>query len=225
MKRLVFFCALAVFVAVLASWSWKPAAAISVQAASPQQTPDISPQDVPVYVQNFELDVLRPTTPRKPPRNPAEPEPDPAALANHIVDLMATKLVADLRKAGYPAHRLRPGQPRPSSGVEIRGIFVEVDDQNHWRRAVIRTGDDTGQMQAMVAVENLARLPLALYEIAPLPGNDDKPGAVITLSAYLPMQKYDADKSGDEDIFGRAASQIVSDLAAFVQKNAEALQQ
>jgi len=54
------------------------------------------------------------------------------------VELMSTKLVMALQKAGYSATRMHAGDPRPDSGVQIRGLFAEVDNENHWRRAVIR---------------------------------------------------------------------------------------
>ena len=105
-----------------------------------------------------------------------KPQDDPQKLANHLVELMSTKLVAALQKAGYSAVRMRGGDARPDSGVQIRGLFAEVDSENHWRRAVIRTATDNGKMQALVAVANLAKPDQALYEIANLPGNEDKPG-------------------------------------------------
>src|SRR5690242_21074173 len=132
---------------------------------------------VPVYVANFELDVApflpapRRAVPAPNPSQPgAKPEPlDPGQLARHVVDTMATKLVAALQNAGYSAQRRQPADGRPDYGVQIRGIFTEVDGQNHWTRAVIRSVSDNGKMNAMVAVGNLARPDQVLYEIANLP--------------------------------------------------------
>jgi hypothetical protein len=128
-----------------------------------------------------------------------------------------------LQQAGFPAERLLPGHARPSTGIQIRGIFAEVDSQNHWRRAVIRTGEDTGTMQAMVAVANLAKPDQALYEIARLPGNSNRPGAVITFSPYVPLQKYDLNKDADDAAVGKIATRIVADLAALLARNPAAL--
>ena len=186
---------------------------------------------VPIYVANFELDVVPlPPGQRRPAPvpNPLQPgwrpePPDPAEQASHLVDTMATKLVAALQKAGYPAQRLRPGDGRPDNGVQIRGVFAEVDNQNHWRRAVIRTGEDKGKINAMVAVSNLARPDQALYEIAPLPGNTNKPGAVITLSPYLPLEKFELDKDSDENALARIAFRVAADLDALLSKNPAAL--
>lgn len=230
--------AVAMSAAVLASVGLKRAAApiagSQVQAADPSSPP---PKIVPVYVSNFELDVV-PLSPAQKlalaaansakGANPAQPgstqePPDPAKQASHLVDLMATKLVAALEKAGYPARRLRPGEGRPNDGVAIRGIFTEVDNENHWRRAVIRTGADTGKIEAMVALANLARPDQALYEIAHLPGNTNRPGAVITLSPYVPLQKYDVAKDAGEELFAKVASRVVADLTDFLKSNPAAL--
>lgn len=154
-----------------------------------------------------------------------KPQDDPQKLANHLVELMSTKLVAALQKAGYSAVRMRGGDARPDSGVQIRGLFAEVDSENHWRRAVIRTATDNGKMQALVAVANLAKPDQALYEIANLPGNEDKPGAVITLSPYVPMTKHELSKDANEDVFKGIAPRVVNDLTELLQRNPFAIPQ
>ena len=196
-----------------------------------QASTDDPPKKVPVYVTNFELDVVplppgqRAAQAANPSRPGAttEPPPDPAKLASHLVDTMATKLVEALQKSGHSAQRLQPGQGRPDNGVQIRGIFAEVDSENHWRRAVIRSGSDTGAMNALVAVANLAKPDQALYEIAHLPGNTNRPGAVITLSPYVPLEKFDINKNADDKAFAGIAVRVVADLDALLRKNPAAL--
>jgi hypothetical protein len=107
--------------------------------------------------------------------------------------------------------------------VAIRGLFAEVDDENHWRRALIRTATDSGKMEALVVVANLAKPDQALYEIAHLPGNDNIPGAVITLSPYVPLTKFDVSKDAKEDVFQRIAPQVVNDLTALLSANPAAI--
>jgi hypothetical protein len=184
-------------------------------------------KNVPVYVANFELDVApfspapRRAVPAPNPSQPgAKPEPlDPGQLARHVVDTMATKLVAALQDAGYPAKRLQRNDSRPNNGVQIRGIFAEVDSLNHWTRAVIRSASDNGKMNAMVAVGNLARPDQALYEIANLPGNADRPGAIITFSPYIPLERFELSKDSDDKAFAGIASRVVADLDSLLSKN------
>ena len=230
MKTRVILCALVILGGLLFSFSSRRTAATPVAAQTQSPWSD-DPAKVPVYVSNFEIDVapasreqrLAAAAANARPGVKIEQPPDPFQQAGWLVDVVAAKLVSELEKAGYPAKRLRREDDRPPEGVEIRGLFVEVDSQNHWRRAVIRTGVDTGKMEAMVAVANLARPEQALYEIAPLPGNEDKPGAVITLSPYVPLQKYDLYKDADDNAMADVAAQVVEDLTALLGQNPTAV--
>lgn len=193
-----------------------------------------APSDKPtVYVSDFDLDVL----PADAARNPSTATPSPASAdarkqadearkqAAHMVDLMAANLVQALQKAGYTAVRLHAGDARPDHGVRIRGIFAEVDKENHWRRAVIRGAADFGKIEALVSVANLDKPDQAIYEIANLPGNANKPGAVITLSPYVPLAKFDFDKDAPEEAFQKTAAHIVNDVTALLNANPAAVSQ
>lgn len=178
-----------------------------------------SPPKPTVYVSDFDIDV-------EPPQAGAqEPEDDPRKLAGHLVELMSTKLVVALQKAGYSATRMHVGDALPDKGVQIRGLFAEVDEENHWRRAVIRSATDSDKMEALVAVANLSKPQQALYEIANLPGNEDRPGAVITLSPYVPLTKYDLSKDADENVFKGIAPRVVNDLTDLLTRNPAAMTQ
>src|SRR3981189_2330307 len=104
--------------AILLSANWSVGDA-SARRGRPQ-APTAGPKP-PVYVSDFQIDVL-------PPAGSAaqKPENDPQKLATHIVELMSTKLLIALQKAGYPAARMRGGDARPDSGVQIRGLCAEV---------------------------------------------------------------------------------------------------
>jgi hypothetical protein len=205
---------LALIAGMLLSCTWSLGDASALRRLP--QTPTSEPKPT-VYVSDFQIDVL-------PPRPRAQkPQDDPQELASHIVELMSTKLMAALQKAGYPAVRMHAGDARADHGVQIRGLFAEVDSENHWRRAIIRSTADTGRMQALVAVANLTKPDQALYEIAPLPGNEDKPGAVITLSPYVPLTKYELSKDANEDVFKGIAARVVNDLTELLQRNPAAI--
>ncbi|HXN53296.1 MAG TPA: DUF4410 domain-containing protein [Candidatus Acidoferrum sp.] len=203
---------------LMSNWHGLEFAEASAAAKGPQ-TPT-SPPKPTVYVSDFEIDVLP-----SPQSGAPKPEEDPGKQASRLVELMSTKLVAALQKAGYTAVRMHAGDARPDSGVQIRGLFAEVDNENHWRRAVIRTATDSGKMEALVAVANLAKPEQALYEIAHLPGNEPKPGAVITLSPYVPLTKFDLSKDANEDVFQKIAPRIVNDLTDLLNANPLAIPQ
>jgi hypothetical protein len=198
----------------------------NITAKEPQTATSSKPT---VYVSDFEIDALPSESGNRmaavPQAGAQAPDDNPQKQASRLVELMSTKLLAALRKAGYAAVRLQAGAARPDSGVLIRGLFAEIDNENHWRRAVIRTAGDSGKMQALVSVGNLAKPDQALYEIANLPGNENKPGAVITLSPYVPLAKFDLSKDANEEVFKGIAPRIVSDLTTLLNNNPSAMSQ
>lgn len=187
----------------------------SAPAAASQTTAPLTKP--PVYVSDFVIDVVPEQS------GVQKPEDDPRKLASHLVELMSTRLVVALQKAGYSATRIRAGDARPESGVQIRGLFAEVDNENRWRRAVIRSATDSGKMEALVTVANLSKPEQALYEVAQLPGNEDKPGALITLSPYVPLTKFDLSKDADENVFKAIAPRVVNDLNDLLNRNPAAV--
>jgi Domain of unknown function (DUF4410) len=199
------------------------AAAKELQMATPATT-------LTVYVSDFEIDVVASESKNRtgataPRPGTKAPDDDARKQAGRLVELMSTKLVAALQKAGYTAVRMQVGAARPDSGVGIRGLFAEVDSENHWHRALIRTAGDSGKMQAVVSVANLAKPDQALYDIANVPGNEDKPGAMITLSPYVPLTKFDLNKDAKEEVFRTVAGRIVNDLTSFLNANPHAISQ
>ncbi len=214
--------------ALLFTPNWYVLEFANFRAAAKEPQADTSSKPT-VYVSDFEIDVVASEsgnrTDSAAQAGARAPEDDPRILASRLVELMSTKLVAALRKAGYTAVRMQPSAARPDSGVRIRGLFAEIDNENHWRRAVIRTATDSGKMQALVSVANLAKPDQALYEIANVPGNENKPGAMITLSPYVPLMKFDLRKDANEDVFKSIAPRIVNDLTALLNANPAAMSQ
>src|SRR6266849_206361 len=205
------------------------AAAVFTQDAAPAATP-VSPPQVAatsatmpaVYVSDFDLDVLPANADGNAPTAPqaaAKQAEEARKLASRLVDRMAANLILALGKDGYIAVHLRPGDARPDEGLRILGVFAEVDNENHWRRAVIRSGSESGKIQLLISVANLTKPDQALYEIAHLPGNESTPGAVITLSPYVPLAKFDLEKDAPEEAFQKTAARIVNDVTALLNAN------
>jgi Domain of unknown function (DUF4410) len=198
----------------------KPAAA-TAQAADKSKV---------IYVSDFELDVAGAKEPKTATAGNATPAADPdakkddgpAEQASKLVDLMSVTLVKELEKAGYSVHRLRLGEARPADGVKIHGIFAEPDDQNRLRRAVIGDGSGPGKMELFVGLSNLARPEQALYAVAD-PKAENKPGAVITVSSYAPVAKFEMEKNATEKTIKDTASTIVADLTLLLNANIAAM--
>jgi hypothetical protein len=200
------------------------------------QTNDAAQNDSPeksriVYVSDFELQAL--TDDDKTSPAPAEPSgskneeklEDSAEQASRLVDVMSTTLVKELQKAGYTAIRKQPGDTRPAEGLEIRGIFAESDEQNRLRRAVIGNESGNARMELFVGVENLARPEQPLYAVADPKSNERQQGAVITVTAYAPVAKFEVDKNATDKAVNDTAATIVADLNTLLNANIAALTQ
>jgi hypothetical protein len=74
-----------------------------------------------------------------------------------LVDLASTTLVKILEQEGYSARRLPYSASAPDSGVVLRGVFAQVDENSGLRRAVIGGLATDAKMQLFVGVGNLAR--------------------------------------------------------------------
>ena len=188
-----------------------------------------------VYVSDFELDALgangklEKSVPAIPPSAAAQLDPKreqgPVEKAGRLVDFMSATLVKELEKAGYSAHRLRPGETRPTDGIRISGIFGEPDEQNRLRRAVIGTITGDGKMALFVGISNLARPDQALYTAADPRNAENKAGATITVSSYAPVAKFEIEKNTTEKQVKDTATGIVADLSALLSANVAALTQ
>ncbi len=210
-------------------------------APAPQQSPQPS-TDAPadkskvVYVSDFDLDVPNPAAEKNggadknapssiPAAAAAQPDEKkqegPAEQARKLVDTMSSTLVQELEKAGYTAHRMRPGQTRPEEGIQVKGVFTEPDEENHLRRAVIGDGS-VGKMALFVGIGNLARPDQPLYSVVDLKGSENgenEPGAMINVSAYAPVAKFEMQKNATEKAVKDTAAAIVADLTVLLNTN------
>jgi hypothetical protein len=205
------------------------------QTTQPQTVAPAPDKSKIVYVADFELDAvnadgkLEKSVPAIPPSAAPQFDPKreqgPVEQAGRLVDFMSTTLVKELEKAGYTAHRLRPGETRPTDGIRISGIFGEPDEQNRLRRAVIGTITGDGKMSLFVGIGNLARPDQALYSGADPTSSENKAGTVITVSAYAPVAKFEIEKNTTEKAVKDTADGIVADLTALLTANVVALTQ
>jgi hypothetical protein len=216
-------------VATPAQEETRPAAVPQQQAAEPS-----GDKSKIVYVSDFELDVPdsagRNTVDKSAPSGtPASPVPadtrkedGPAEQANKLVEFMSATLVKELQKAGYTARRLRPNEARPDEGIQVKGVFTEPDAENHLRRAVMGNVASVGKMALFVGVGNLARPDQALYAVVDPKGSENgenKPGAMISVSAYAPVAKFEMPKNVTEKAVKDTAAAIVADLTQLLNAN------
>jgi hypothetical protein len=145
-----------------------------------------------VYVADFDLDAADikgdPTALPPPPKLPGPlggvlpPPPgapkDPAEVARELVDTMSEALVKNLTKAGLTACRLPTGEPLPTNGWLVRGVFTEVNQGNQLQRAVIGFGLGQTDLQVVVDIADLAQgKPRDFYEVKAAANSGKLPGA------------------------------------------------
>jgi len=171
-----------------------------------------------VYVSDFELDAQnvqvdqgsavgqrRPGILERPQKKEQQ---DPEAQAKKLVDTMSTSIVSDLQKAGYKAQRLAPGDPKPTTGAWVHGIFTQADEGSRLHRAVIGFGAGDVNMQLYATLTNLANPQQPLYEAATSGTSGDKPGAVITMNPYVAAAKFVMEKNAPEKTVKKTAAEI-----------------
>lgn len=196
-------------------------AAISAVAAD--NAPFAAPAPV-VYVADFDLDVANVTPDSGPGQRvrrlrgllPSGPGPlgqdkNPQDHAKHIVDEMANALTDDLKKGGVDARRSVPGQPLPTAGWQVRGVFLNVDDGNRLRRAMVGFGAGQNNIQVAVSCDSLGAADLPpLYQAVEEADSKNKPGAAIKLNPYVIAAKF-VMASGDEKKTIKKTAQEISD--------------
>ena len=148
-----------------------------------------------------------------------QPQGDPAEQARRLVNLLAESLMADLTEVGIPAQRLASGVALPSDGWLLHGAFVEVDEGNRLRRAVIGFGSGATHMEVMVGVNDLARNPEAPFIIfGTVTDPSQLPGAVVTLNPYMAAARFVMEKNATEKDVKRTSKEIVREILKYKEK-------
>jgi hypothetical protein len=128
---------------------------------------------------------------------------DPQARAREIIESMSNSLLKDLSKAGFNAQRLAPGASLPNQGWLLRGIFVEVQEGNRVRRAMVGLGQGQTDIQVVTSIDDLSQgTPKPLYQVATDANSGSAVGAAPTLvlgpygaAARFVMAGQDLDKN------------------------------
>lgn len=180
-----------------------------------------------VYVEDFVLDYQNVQTDQgirgrvgvlqRVPR--VRPQSDPAEQARTLVNLLSESLVADLAEAGVPATRLTQGTALPAEGWLLHGVFVEVDEGNRMRRAVIGFGSGASHMEVMVGVNDLATHPEAPFILFGTVTDPSKlPGAVVSMNPYMAVARFVMEKNATEKDVKRTSKEIVNEILKYQDK-------
>jgi hypothetical protein len=202
---------------------------------SAAQSDSSDAKQVPIYLSDFELASVGGSRPAPKAANGTAPNPtsetaslifadtDPAPVqARRLVDAFGTILAESFRKSGYTVV-VRQGASVPSSGLLLRGVFAEPDQENRIRRAILGAGAPGPSYTLYVGVFNLGRQDQPLYLPAVVQSPDVHYGPVITLNAYIPMVKFDVPKNPTDEDVRKICGQIVSQLTTFLTQNPNAV--
>jgi hypothetical protein len=146
---------------------------------------------------------------------------NPAARSKELVELMSKSLLKELRKRNLTASRLGASEAMPVDGLLVRGVFVNVEEGNRLRRAVIGFGSGASGLQVVVSVDDLEQGSLKpLYELDTRAGSGKMPGAVITLNPYVAAAKFVFSGRDLDRNIKKTASKIADYIAERTRKQA-----
>lgn len=149
----------------------------------------------------------------------ASKEETPADQANTLVKAVSENIIRALTQAGFDARRLDARAPLPRTGVRVRGVFAEADEQNRARRLLVG-GEPVGpNIILYVGVNNLKSPDQPLYVLADPPAKDPRHGPVITVTSYAPAARYEMSRDPSGEELEKISSRIAADLGALVNSN------
>ncbi len=186
----------------------------SMSGSSGGYSPDAKTHAPVIYVADFDLDAadiesggllhrLRP------------PSANDSA-ARHLINLMAEDIVSDLAQRGFEAWRLRPGVPPPKTGWRILGAFLQVDEGNRLRRALVGFGAGHTDLQVDAGIDDLsaAASPVPIRETQTSAASGKAPGAAVTLNPYAAAIKFVVAKGDLDKNVKDTAAKIADAVAA-----------
>jgi hypothetical protein len=150
--------------------------------------------------------------------NPLHHKESPEATARNLVEQLAEALTQDLEKNLLPARRSLPGAPHPGKGWMISGQFLEVDEGNRLRRAVIGFGSGATDMEIEVQVTDLSRHPDSPFLIlGSTTGSGNRPGAVVTMNPYVAAAKFVLAKNATQKDVTHTAASIAAEIVNYMK--------
>lgn len=118
------------------------------------------------------------------PDDPGSEEGRQLAIGLEAADVMAEELVAGIRDLGLEAERPQPGAVLYDNDVVIVGSFLDVDEGNRLRRAVVGFGAGASKIDTQVTAFQVdGRTRHKLVEFTTHAQSDKMPGAAVTMGA------------------------------------------
>jgi hypothetical protein len=131
-----------------------------------------------------------------------------------LLKLMSSALLDDLTTAGLNARFLPSGELIPSEGWLVRGAFVQVDEGNRMRRALIGFGSGATKLRVIVWVSDLAHVssgPFCALDTST--HSSRKPGAALSFDPYVGAARFVLDGLDLDANVTQIAAQIADDIS------------
>ena len=108
---------------------------------------------------------------------------DRGILERELANLMATSLIEDLRNRGLTAYRFGPRDHLPAGGWLLEGTFVQVDEGNRLKRALIGFGQGATELEVVTSLSALSDHHLRPFcEVSTIAHSRHQAGAIISLN-------------------------------------------
>jgi len=192
----------------------KPAATQATLVANPR----------PVVVRDFAFDVAQLHTdeglmarregPAKRILGNLRPEETPAQKATRLAGVLSETIAKELTALKIPSSREIQDAPLPANGLVVGGQFMQVDEGNRLKRAIVGFGSGSTEVLVQVEVYDLTQSrehPILVYGTGT--GSKSTPGAVVSLNPYAMAVKYVLSRNATEKDVRKLGKQIAKDLA------------
>jgi hypothetical protein len=136
-----------------------------------------------------------------------------AVRERELVKLMSSALVSDLAGAGLNAQFLRSDELFPSEGWLVRGAFVQVDEGNRLRRALLGFGSGATRLRVVVWVSDLTHGssgPFCALDTST--HSSGKPGAAFSFDPYVGATRFVIDGLDLDTNVEQIAAEIADDI-------------
>jgi hypothetical protein len=141
-----------------------------------------------------------------------------AARAHELVNLMSSSLVEDLRSIGLNAYHLSANERLPTEGWLVSGVFVQMDEGNRLRRALIGFGSGGTTLQLTTSLSDLVNgIPRPFCELRTSTRSRNRPGAIISFDPYAVAARFVVCRLDLDTNVTDSAAKIATDIARRVQ--------
>lgn len=137
-----------------------------------------------------------------------------ATRERDLVNLMSSALVENLQIVGLNARHLPAGETFPNKGWLVRGAFMQVDEGNRLRRALVGFGSGATRLRVVVWVSDLSNhSPGPFYVLDTSTHSSRKPGAVFSFDPYIGIARFLTDGLDMETNVTQIATEIADDIS------------